>query len=269
MKLIFNASMPRSGSELLQVALHQNPRIYGSVTSPLLEYQYAMRGNYELPEVKSQDPVLMQKAFLAACKGTAEGYYSELTDRPIACDKNRGWSHYYEWVSQWNPNPKMICMVRDPRSMIASMERAYRKNRHTNSGPDNPAKIEGMTVGQRAQHWLVSQPIGLAMQRTIDCFQRGVAKDMLFIRYEDFTRAPDAEMKRLYDFIGEAYFQHDFKNLVKQVHEDDSHFGVYGNHDVKPVMTPAKPRDWEDVLTPDIAKAVRQFASQYAELFGY
>lgn len=269
MRLIFNTSMPRSGSELLQVALHQNPRIYGSATSPLLEYQFAARGNYELPEVKSQDPVLMQKAFLAACKGMAEGYYSALTERPIVCDKNRGWAHYYEWAEQWCPEPKMICMVRDLRSVIASMEKAYRKNRHAPTGPDNPAQLQGMTVGQRTQHWLNSQPIGLALQRTLDCFQRDVAKKMLFVRYEDFTRNPQGEMERIYDFIGEPAFTHDFNNLKKEVYEDDSHFGIFGNHHVAPKVTPAKPKDWEPTIPADVAAAIRHGNAWYFDAFGY
>ena len=269
MKIIYNTSMPRSGSEMLQVALHQNPRIYGSTTSPLLEYQFSMRSSYELPEVKSQNPVLMQAAFISACKGVADGYYSALTDRPIICDKNRGWSHSYEWVAQWNPEPKMICMVRDLRSVIASMEKAYRSNRHTPSGPDNPLHMQNMTVAQRSQHWLNSHPVGIALQRTLDCFQRGVAKDMLFLRYEDFTRDPQGEINKVYDFIGEEHFAHDFSNLKKEVYEDDSHFGVFGRHHVAPNVTPSKPRDWEETLPTYVAQEIRQNYAWFFDAFAF
>ena len=144
--------MPRSGSELLQVILHQNPQIYASPTSPLLEYQFAARANYDLPEVKAQASELMQTAFLRMCKGMADSYYSAITDRPIVIDKNRGWAHYYEWVEQWNPDPKIICMVRDIRSIISSMEKVYRKNRHRPIGPDNPTQLQNMTVDQRVNY---------------------------------------------------------------------------------------------------------------------
>ena len=70
-KFIFNASIPRSGSELIQVLLSQNPKIYGSATSPLLEYQFGARQNYDLPEVKSQDPQLMFDAFINMCEQMA------------------------------------------------------------------------------------------------------------------------------------------------------------------------------------------------------
>jgi len=261
--------MPRSGSELLQVLLHQNPKIYGSATSPLLEYQFGMRTNYELPEVKSQDPYLMQKAFIAACKGVAEGYYSQITDRPIILDKNRGWSHYYEWVDQWNPNPKMICMVRDLRSIIASMEKIYRNNRHRPIGPDNPAQLQNMTVAQRAHHWMNTQPIGLALQRTMDCFQRGLGDKILFIRYEDFTTNPNAELKRIYQFIGEDFFEHNIDHIQKEVFEDDSPFGVYGSHTVQSYLKSSKPRDWAEVLPSEVSQALRQNYPWFFDTFSY
>ena len=268
-KLIFNTSMPRSGSELLQVILHQNPRIYASATSPLLEYQFAARGNYQLPEVKSQDPQLMQQAFVSMCNGMAQGYYDAITDRPVVCDKNRGWSHYFEWVEQWCENPKMICMVRDLRSIIASMEKAYRNSRHTPVGPDDPAALQGMTAGARAKHWLNTQPVGLALQRTADLFQRGVADKVLFVRYEDLTTNPSGTMAKVYDFVGEESFDHDFDNLAKEVAEDCSLFGPYGNHDVKAKVTAPKFGDWSDVIHSDIAAAIRETNAWYFDAFGY
>lgn len=268
-KLVFNASMPRSGSELLQVLLHQNPRIYASPTSPLLEYQFAARGNYELAEVKAQDPVLMQRAFLAMCRGMAESYYEAITDRPVVVDKNRGWSHYFEWVEQWWPKPKMICMVRDLRSILASMERIYRANRHRPTGPDNPHEMRNMTVEQRVKHWLNTQPVGLALARTRDLFQRGVAGKMLFIRYEDLCSSSQETVNRVYEFVEEEPFEHDFANIVKGVVEDDSHFGVYGQHKVHKEIRPVTPTDWSAVLPQPVASGIRLGSQWYFEAFNY
>jgi hypothetical protein len=75
---IFNSSMPRSGSELLQVLLHQNPSIYGSPTSPLLEYWFGARQNQTLPEVQAQPEDLMERAFLGFCRKGMDGYYDRL-----------------------------------------------------------------------------------------------------------------------------------------------------------------------------------------------
>lgn len=260
--------MPRSGSELLQVILHQNPYIYASATSPLLEYQYAARGNYNLAEVKSQDPKLMFDAFINMCEGMARSYYEVITDRPIVCDKSRGWIHYYEWVEQWCPNPKMICMIRDLRSILSSLEKIYRKNRHAPAGPDNPAKLANMTVGQRIHYWLNEPPVGLALLRTLDCFQKGLNNKILFIKYEDLCERPQETMNLVYTYIGEPSFTHDFNNLIKQVKEDDSYFGPYGSHGVASRIAFAK-NDYLDILGKDIATSIKKNYEWFYDTFGY
>jgi len=197
----------------------------------------------------------------------AESYYAEITDRPVVCDKNRGWSHYYEWVEQWNPEPKMICMVRDLRSVVASMERVYRKNRHRPIGPDNPAEMQNMTVNQRAESWLNSQPIGLALQRLYDGLQKKLP--ILIIRYENLCDTPQETMNQVYEFLGEQSYQHDFENLKKEVVEDCSYFGPYGNHNVQPKINPPKRNDWEDVLPSDVATMIRKSNQWYFDTLGY
>lgn len=268
-KIIHNTSMPRSGSELLQVILHQNPEIYASTTSPLLEYQFGARNNYGLPEVLSQDPKLMQTAFISMCGSMAQAYYKPITDRPIVIDKNRGWSHYYEWVEQWTPNPKMICMVRDLRDIIASFERIYRANRHTPAGPDNPAELRNMTVGQRTQHWLTTQPVGLALQRTLDLFQKKLDQKILFVRYEDLCNNTEETIKQIYKYLELEPYTHKFTDLKKEVEENDSYFGVYGKHTVKPEIEPVKSQAWSDVLNTDIANYVKEQHKWYFDAFGY
>jgi sulfotransferase len=268
-KILYNASMPRSGSELFQAILSQNPSIYASVTSPLLEYQFGARVNYNLPEVKSQDPELMQKAFISMCGSMAQSYYDAITNRPIVIDKNRGWTHYYEWVDQWNPNPKMVCLVRDLRSIIGSMERIYRKNRHSPEGPDNPAALKNMTVAARANHWLSTAPVGLALERNLDIFQRGIHEKILFIRYEDLLTDPHGVMETFYNYIEEDKFAHDFNKIKKNVKEDSSFFGIFGNHDVQLKLGKYKESDWSEMLPPPLATEIVRSYRWYFENFKY
>lgn len=226
--------MPRSGSELLQVLLHQNPEIYGSPTSPLLEYWYAARGNQELPEVRSQPSDLMRDGFLGFCKGGLEGYYGAITDRPVVCDKNRGWGFYYRWLEEvLGEAPKMLCCVRDLREIITSMENVFRNNRHLNIGPDDPSKLANITVEGRVEYWMNSHPIGLALQKLYDADVQGYLDNMHIIRYEDLTSNPRDTMIKVYEYLEMPYFEHDFNNIKKEVVEDSSLFGAYGNHDIK------------------------------------
>lgn len=267
MKLFFNSSMPRSGSELLQVILHQNPQIYGSSTSPLLEYQFAARGNFQLTEVQAQEPTLMANAFLKMCRGMADGYYSAITERPYVIDKNRGWSHYWEWVNSWNPNPKMICMVRDLRSILASLERIYRENRHSPIGPDDPREIRNMTVAERVQYWLNTQPVGLALRRTRDLIERKIADKIMFLRYEDLCNQPVLAMQAVYQYLELPYFEHNFNQIEKKVFENDTLFGPYGSHKVQPALKQQDTQAWRKILG-DIT-GIDELVPWYFEFFKY
>ena len=267
-QLFFNSSMPQAGSELIQVLLHQNPKVYASPTSPLLELLYGARSNMELPEVKSQPKDLMTGAFLNLCYSGAKGYYESITDRPYIIDKSRGWGHYKEWADMFTPSgkSKIICMVRDMRSIISHHEKVYRANRHLPLGPDNPAELQNMTVGQRAKYWLNTQPVGLALQRTQDLFQRGVNEDILFVRYEDLTIQPDIEMKKIYNYLEIEYFQHNYDNIKKEVVEDDSWYGPYGSHKVGKKLVPFK-NDYEDILGKDVSDMVYNSTQWYQKTF--
>jgi len=268
-KFIFNSSMPRSGSELIQVILSQNPDIYGSPNSPLLEYQFNARKGYHLPEVMSQDPELMFNAFIKMCGNMAQSYYSSITEKPIIIDKNRAWLDYYDWVEQWNTDTKIICMVRDLRSILASMERIYRANRHAPIGPDNPQEIANMTVVGRINYWIQNRPIGLGLERILNSLQSDIGEKMLFVRYEDLLKSPQETMNNIYSYIKEEPFEHDFSKIEKTVYENTILYGPYGDHKVKPKLAEFKEKDWSDVYNDEIADYIKKNVSWYYEVFKY
>ena len=261
--------MPWSGSELLQCLLAQHPEVYASSTSPLLEYHFAARSNFTLPEVKSQNPAVMEAAFLSMCEGMAQTYYKPITDLPYVVDKNRGWSHYYEWIDQWNPNPKILCMVRDLRDVLAHPERVFRKNRHSPETPENLQQLQNLTLEDRLQHWAGGFPLGISTQRLRDNFTRNVAQHLFFIRYEDLCTDPEGTMNQVWDYLGLQAPTHDFNNIEKTVQEDSSHFGVFGDHDVKSTIRPYTPGGWADVLPGDIARNIVESNQWFYQQFNY
>ena len=240
-KIIFNSSMPRSGSELLQVILHQNPSIYGSPTSPVSDYIEQIRKCQLEPNVQSQPAELMKNALFGACKGLIHGYYKSITDRMIICDKSRTWLWHYDLLkNSIEEKPKMICMVRDLRDIFASMEMNWRKNRHLPIGPDNPIETKQMMLEDRVAFWSHGHPVGFALKRLHDAGTQGYLGDVFILRYEDLTMYPDECMVKMYEYLELPYFQHDWKNLIKEVEEDHKWHGPYGNHDVKKELKPFK-----------------------------
>jgi sulfotransferase len=269
-KIIFNCSLPKAGSELLQVLLHQNPKIYGSTTSPLLDFMFAASGNLSLPEAKSMDQSVVKDSFMSMCEGMARGWYAGITNRPIISDKSRGWSHYYSWIEGIVNEPKILCMVRDMRSILASFERTYRRNRHSRECPDNPSESYGITTDERIEHWIQNAPMNIAIKRLSESIQDPkIYNQTLFVRYEDLCNDPEAVMKGIYEYIDEEYYEHDFNNVKKEVYEDDSHFGIFGKHSVKPKILPIEPKPWSDVYTEIQSDRIYDLFSEYNKHFGY
>ena len=67
--IFYQSSLPRAGSTLLQNILAQNPDVYATPTSGVLELIFAARSNYtDSPEFKAQDAEVMKTAFQAFCK---------------------------------------------------------------------------------------------------------------------------------------------------------------------------------------------------------
>ena len=271
-KIIFNSSMPRSGSELLQVILHQNPSIYGSVTSPLCEYITSIKGCQINAEVKSQPADLMKKAQLSASKQMMYGYYEAITDRPVVVDKSRQWMWNYDLLEQIiGTKPKMLCMIRDLRDVFTSMEKSWRKNRHLPQGPDNLTTLENMTVEERIATWSHDNPVGFSTQRLKSAGELNQLQNVFILRYEDLTRFPDECMQKLYEYLELPYFQHDFNNIIKEVEEDHQWHGIFGNHDVKKELRPSI-SDHREIIGENIGQKVIDghkwfFKKFYPEVF--
>jgi len=257
-KILFNSSLPRSGSTLLQNILAQNPKFYASQTSGVIELLYAARKNYtESLEFKLKGEKYFDKAWLSFCRHGLEGFYEALTDKPICIDKSRSWIYYYDWLNQFYPNPKIIVCIRDLRSILSSMEKINRKNAHIDNPADIPSKMNFINIEQRVEHWMNSYPVGLATNRLRNSIQKGDDKNFHFIIYEEFTKNPLQSMRRLYDYIEEPYFDHNFEKIEQTVIEDDNHHGIYGDHKIKPTVQ-ENPIDWDNILGKDLSNIIVQ-----------
>ena len=243
MKIFFNSSMPRSGSTLLQNILGNNPKIYATPTSGLFELLSNSKKVYTTSaQFKAQDTTEMKNAFLMYCRYGLEGYFQGLTNRPYAIDKSRAWAISRPFLECFYPNPKIVCMVRDLRDIMASMEKNYLKY------PDKTDmliedKYNAVNVGQRVGLWLETQPVN-TIKNLNEVIRRGIDKNILFVRFEDLSSNPAQEMKRVYDYLELDYYEHDFQNIKQVTYEDDKFHGRYGDHviksDVKPVPSKAK-----------------------------
>jgi len=270
MKIFYQSSLPRSGSTLLQNIIGQNPDFYVSPTSGLLELIFAARGNYtNSPEFKAQDQEKMKNAYISFCREGMNGYYTSLAPEKLyAVDKSRGWGIHYEFLSSIFPNPKIICIVRDLRDIITSMEKKFRQNEHLHDPIVEHNSMRGTSTYKRTEAWLNSPPIGLALERLSEIIRRGIDKNICFIKFEDLCKNPDTEMKKIYSYLDVPYYQHDFNNIEQITVEDDSIYGIYGDHNIKKKLEIIHSKHRE-ILGKDISDWIWNGQKWFFDYFGY
>jgi sulfotransferase len=269
-KIFYQSSMPRAGSTLLQNILAQNPDFYVTPTSGLLELIFGARLNYtNNAEFKAQNADEMKAAFLAFCRQGMEGYFSALTDKPYALDKSRGWGVHYDLLQMiFNEEPKIICMVRDLRQILSSMEKKFRQNPDKYRPVENHANVSGTTTLKRTLLALQTAPVGLALDRLAEVHQRGWAKKILFLRFEDLTTQPAVALKKIYQYLGVPEFEHNFDKVSQVTQEDDAVFGIPSLHEIRPKVEPLQ-NDYREVLGRDAVRHVQTQCAWYFQLFDY
>ena len=268
-KIFYNSSLPRSGSTLLQNVLMQNPLIYSTPTSGVVELLLAARSIYTTGDAfKAQDAKQMQLGFHNFCLSGLYGFYDAITDRPYVFEKSRAWGGNYRFANFVEENPKIVIMVRDLRSVFASMEKNYRKNPHKDPQMVNGAELKNMTTDSRMQHFSIAPPIGPSLEWLYDIFQQKYDDKILFIRFEDFCKDPDVEIKKVYDYIGLEYFKHDFNNIEQLTHENDVIHGIFGDHEIQPKIKPVN-NDYLEVMGKKNCDIIYQNYQWFFEKFNY
>ncbi len=262
--------MPRAGSTLLQNIMAQNPDFHVTPTSGLLELVFGARLNYtNNAEFKAQDAATMKKAFLAFSRAGMEAYCQALSDKPYILDKSRGWGIHFDLLNLiFDEEPRIICMVRDLRQILASMEKIFRRDPDKNRPIENHNNLSGTTTFKRMAINLQGPPVGLALDRLIDIHQRGWNKKILFLRFEDLTTQPASTMQKIYQYLGVPEFKHDFDHVPQVTQEDDDVYGVGSLHEIRPQVKPLQ-NDYLDVLGRDAIHFVQTNYAWYFTLFGY
>ena len=269
--IFFNSSMPRSGSTLIQNILGQNPEIHVTPTDGFLELIYGARVNFtHNAEFKAQDSDQMLGAWRGFCLEGMKGYAKGLSDKPNTCIKSRGIGANYNWFESFmGEEPKVICMVRDVKAVLASMEKMHRANNENAQMIENPAEMRGLTTQSRVEQWLSGAPVGLALQRFGQMDLEGVNKKCLFVRYEDLTQHPDQIMGKIYEYIGLTPYSHDFKNVEQITIEDDTLYGMSPDlHKINKVVE-FKKSDHIDILGEGLCKWIDDTCLGYQQNFGY
>lgn len=226
----FISGLPRSGSTLLSSILRQNPRFHAMMTSPVGTLYLAMLGAISRKNEASVFIDDTQKRELL--RGVFSAYYHAIGADKVVFDTNRIWCTKLPALVQHFPVARMICCVRSVSWIMDSIERLVRRNAFDLSGIFG--FDAGGTVYTRVNRLAVNDGmVGFALDALREAFFGEHADRLILVDYEALTRHPKATMQHIYQFIGEAWFEHDFDNVEYSADEFDLPIGSPGLHTVR------------------------------------
>jgi sulfotransferase len=226
----FISGLPRSGSTLLAGILRQNPRFHAAMSSPVAAL---INGFLEQTGAGSEFyPFFDESRRKAMCRALFRSYYEDQTECDVLFDTNRIWTARLHQLVELFDDFKVICCVRNPAWIMDSFERIYRKNPFDYSRMFNPGSR--MTVYSRSEALIsAGGTVGGGWTALKEAYYGEYSDRLLLVDYDILTQNPARTLELIYEFIGEAAFDHDFGNVEYEEGEFDQRLGVKGLHTIR------------------------------------
>lgn len=261
----FVTGLPRAGSTLLQQLLGQNEKNYVTPTSGLVDLFIGCQRTWKQVEpFQAEGLSSIKKRVPDVLGGILSGFFqAELNDGRTCFDKSRSWlGHIEDLRYALGREPKLLCLVRDVRSVLASFERLYRKRDVSYDYLVDNAYYQSQSLVGRCNLMLRDTgPVGMAINRLRDALDRAPG-NCLIVPYEYFTAHPKESLNKIHDFLGLEDFEYNFQDVQQITSEDDTVYGL-DLHTVAPKVVPATSTPWAGILPDDLATDI---ATNYADI---
>jgi len=223
----FISGLPRSGSTLLAAILRQNPAMQAGMTSPVGSIYGQMLRTLSRSNEAAVFLTSEQKHDLLRC--IFDAYYKQA--KPVTFDTNRAWPARIDGLAKLFPDCKLICCVRELGWVMDSVEKLIRKHPFDLSGifGFDP----GLTVYNRFNQIANSGMVGWSLDALREAYAGPEAARMLFVDYEALAKNPARTIARIYDFIREPLFDHNFNWVEFEAPDFDLPLGTPGLHTVR------------------------------------
>lgn len=240
----FLSGLPRSGSTVLSSILNQNPEVYVTPTSPMLDVTVKMQEEWENnPSVKAN---YFEEQVKNLTKAILPAFWQHRSE-PIIIDKNRGWAKNMPTANLlFNKKIKVLVVERDLPSIMASWLTLIRKQK--NCYIDKILMQRGYPVDD--EHRMGEMWFNMVK----DCMEgsaqiRKEAPDQIFIvNYDDIMNYPEEILKNIETFLELPKFKYDFENIENDTTDEDlTAWGFEGLHTIKPKLQKTS-KDPKEVL---------------------
>lgn len=257
-KFYFMAGLPRSGSTVLSSILNQNPKIHSGPSSPVLSTMYVIENHLNNDELFYSYPKIQEGKKIIS--SIIDSYYEDRNES-IIIDKNRAWPTRINYIEDYfGIDAKIICPVRSIEDILSSMLRMIRRNpfkegqERINFIDEQLVKLNISINDNNRCEFVMSQQgiLGQSLKSIVDAINSGNRDKLHFVEYDDLIKEPDKILKKIYDFLGEKYFDHSFNNIKNEFREKDLEtYGISDMHEVRKKLSSVSPNPRE-ILSSEI-----------------
>lgn len=238
-KYYFMSGLPRAGSTLLSSILNQNPNVYSGPSSPVVSTMLLLENSLANDELFRAFPKPEQAGKIVS--SVLDNFYSDV-DKPVIIDKNRSWVNRMHYIpGYFGIEPKILCPVRNMDEVLTSFLSMHRRNPFTKNGKinflDEMLVKSNLPLTDENRCLLLAGPNGIVGQSyngIQQALMEGREKQLHFIEYDDLLNDPEKTMQKIYEFLGEENFKHDFSS-IDNIHKenDDEVYGFGDMHEVR------------------------------------
>jgi hypothetical protein len=261
---IFIVGAPRSGTTLLRNLLNRHPRLAICYETQFFRYVYARRWAFgdlgnprnrrrliaeyisthrikrlgmkasDLEERLMREGVSYESFFasLLACYADSEG-------KPRWGEKTPHHARFTEALCNWYPGANILHLVRDPRDVVAALQRV--------SWASN-------SVLTNARTWL---------KYNLAASQSSQRPGYILIRYETLVSQPDRELARICEHLGESYHP----SMLVPDHERVI-FRSWSQRSAAPISN-ERMGAWQHELGEDSVRLIEHVVGEHGARYGY
>lgn len=221
MTFVALSGLPRTGSTLLSAILSQNPEIHAEGNSAVCQLMWDMQVSCQTTasqQLAANRRYMDQDALVSAIPAI---YYRDVKATHIV-DKCRSWTlpANMDMLRRYIPNdPKVIVLTRPVDEIVTSFVRLREAN-----GWTGDLEADLLEPG--------SEPIMRSLDGVTLARESG-SSEFLFVEYADIVSDTDEVLKSIYEFCEFDPFKHDLLNIVNNHPEDDSVYGLIGQHEIR------------------------------------
>lgn len=257
-QMFFLSGIARSGSTLLGSILNQNPDIYVSPTSPLMDLFCLTEQSYQ--QVDIQYTFDKQKSLDTLHNVLASTFYQHI-DKKYVIDKHRGWPKNISQIQRYiTPNPKVICTYRPTAENICSFLKLI--NKDPNNSVDRDLRQKGLEINLYNRAMMLWYNYSSDPYYSLKFGLENFRDNILVVNYNDIIGDASQEVKRVYDFLEIPHYEHNFESISNTCSEvKDTAWGFEGLHNIRSTITKTSDNP-KEVLGKDLFEFFEKFDNE-------